>query len=217
MKKLFLLLLVLSCTSCAIFRADKTASPRVEIVPDQWIQLPKPSQLAFNVTATQILTAAYKIQGKIYSHTTQVQVEKTPQRLVLVAVSSWGGQIFSIDYDGASIKTSSLPIKHATTGIQHVLTDFILTYARTDLVKNLLLSTDIKLTLKKNQRIFMLHNKPIIKIDYQSSNIWNSKITLNNLKLHYTIKITPVSYNLIVYVPHRYDQHPHPHKAPRHV
>jgi hypothetical protein len=192
MKK-YLLIILLLLSGCVGFHAPTTISPKVEIIPGQWIQLPQPKQLAFNITAAQILTAKYKIKNKTYSYTSQVQVEKTPQHLILVAVAGWGGELFSIYYNGITIKTSSLPMEHAGLGIQHVLSDFILIYADKNLLDNILKSTNIKLKINKQQRIFLLHNKPIITIHYQNANPWQGNIVLHNLKLNYTIKITTIS------------------------
>lgn len=189
-----LCLFTAALSGCALFRTKAVESPKVEIVKGQWIQLPQPAQLKFNLTATQILTATYNIKNKVYSYTSQVQVEKTPEHLILVAVAGWGGEIFSINYNGITIKTSSLPMPHANMGVQHVLTDFILTYASSDLLKSLLNSTKIKLKTTKYQRVFLLHNKPIIKINYKTANPWAGPIVLQNLNLHYTIKIATVTY-----------------------
>ncbi len=187
---LFDILLLPGCTT--FFRSKSIKSPKVEITKGQWIQLPNPAQLGFNLTATQVLTAQYETKDKTKSYASQVQVEKTPTKLILVAIAGWGGEIFSIDYDGKTIKTSSLPMPHASIGIQHVLTDFIFTYASDNLIKTLLKSTDIKLKLKKQQRIFMLHNTPIIKITYQNKNPWKGTVVLHNLKLHYNITISTI-------------------------
>ena len=63
-------------------------------LPNQWIKLPTLRQLDLNRTATQILTAEYQIKDKIQTYTSQVQVETTPEKLVLVAIAGWGGEIF---------------------------------------------------------------------------------------------------------------------------
>lgn len=180
-------------TSCtALFRSQSVENPKVEVIKGQWITLPKPSELNFNVTATQILTAQYKIKNKIKSYTSQVQVEKTSSKLVLVAVAGWGGEIFSIDYNGVTIKTSSLPMPNAALGIQHILTDFIFTYASKKELDKILSSTSIKLINKSRERLFVLNGKTIIKIDYQNDDPWKGQVVLQNLKLHYTIIIKTV-------------------------
>ncbi len=175
-----------------MIRSKSVESPKVEIIKGQWITLPTPSQLNFNVTATQILTAQYKIKNKIKSYTSQVQVEKTPRKLVLVAVADWGGEIFSIDYNGVTIITSSLPMPNAALGIKHVLTDFIFTYASQQALNKILNSTQIKLIERPRERLFMLNNKPIIKINYQYKNPWQGQVILHNLTLHYTITIKTI-------------------------
>ena len=175
-----------------MIRSKSVESPKVEIIKGQWITLPIPSQLNFNVTATQILTAQYKIKNKIKSYTSQVQVEKTPRKLVLVAVADWGGEIFSIDYNGVTIITSSLPMPNAALGIKHVLTDFIFTYASQQALNKILNSTQIKLIERPRERLFMLNNKPIIKINYQHKNPWQGQVILHNLTLHYAITIKTI-------------------------
>ncbi len=195
MKKLttFIVLITLAVllSGCAtLFRNKAVDIPKIEIAKNQWIKLPTPRQLDLNRTATQILTAEYQIKDKIQTYTSQVQVETTPEKLVLVAIAGWGGEIFSIDYDGTKIKTSSLPMPNAALGITHVLSDFIFTYASSDLLKVILKPTKIRLTIKNRERILTLDNKPIMKIHYQYKNPWKGKVTLRNLALHYTIKIT---------------------------
>lgn len=192
----FLVMSVLLLFGCASMpHAKKTVVTReVTLAPGQTVELPTPDQLGFNVTATQVLTAEYLADGRPSSYTTQVQIEKTPKRLVLVAVAGWGGEIFSIDYHGKKIDASSLPMPNSAMGIQHVLSDFIFTYAPANLLKKLLKSTDVRLIVKKNERLFLLKNKPILTIKYQYKNPWKGKVVLHNVKLNYTIKISTISY-----------------------
>lgn len=209
MKKHYIYLLILLnsalLTGCTSLRPAPTTatvnSTRVELLAGQWIQLPKPAQLKFNIAITQILTAEYKIANRSYRYISQVQIEKTPQRLVLLTMAGWGGELFSVDYDGVTIKTNSLPMPNLKMGLQHALTDFILTYADTTLVKQLLQTTEIKFISTPRQRIFMLHNKPVITIDYQGTNPWQDQIILRNLQYNYTIKI---SYPLVTHITKNY-------------
>ena len=64
-----LCLFTAALSGCAIFRSKAVESPKVEIVKGQWVQLPRPAQLKFNLTATQRLTATYHIKNKVYSYT----------------------------------------------------------------------------------------------------------------------------------------------------
>jgi len=197
-RMLLLVISILVFAGCAsVPHAKKTVITReVTLAPGQTVELPTPDKLGFDkVTATQILTAEYQVDGRPSSYTTQVQIEKTPKRLVLVAVAGWGGEIFSIDYQGEKIDASSLPMPNSSMGIQHVLSDFIFTYAPDTLLKTLLKSTDIRLVIKKNERQFLLKDKPILTIQYQYNNPWKGNVVLHNAVLNYTIKISTISFS----------------------
>jgi hypothetical protein len=193
-KKIIILTIVLTLSSCALFRKQSESTPRVEVVKGQWIQLPTPAALAFNGQASQILTGIYHIKGKIQTYTSQVEIEKTPHKLVLVALSGLGGELFSLVYNGITLKSSSLPMPNAAMGIKHTLTDFIFTYAPKSLLQSILSHTDITLQATPLKRIFYLDSKPIIQITYQYKNPWHGHITYKNLTLHYTVRISTTSY-----------------------
>ena len=165
------------------------ATPKIQLASTHSVPLPQPSAMALNIHATQILTATANKK----TYTTQVAVEVTPKHINIVALGAWGGQLFSINYDGHNIASKSLPIKHAGIGIQQTLTDFIFTYAPTSALKQALKSTDIRLTANAKQRVFSIHGKPIIKITYQHNNHWQGRVVLKNLIHHYSIKIQTVS------------------------
>ena len=138
------------------------------------------------------MTAEYIIKGKKSVYTSQVQVEKTPEHLVLVALAGWGGEVFSINYDGNSIKTNSMPIPNVGVGIDHTLTDFILTYGDASLLKQMLKKTSIDLVDGPRKRVFLFQGDPIIKINYQHDDPWQGNVTIENLKYKYKINISTI-------------------------
>ena len=141
-----LIITVMLMNGCSLFQTKQTQSPTVELAPNQTIILPKPSELDFNLMATQILTAEYQINGKTETYSSQVEIEKKGSNLVMVALGGWGGEIFSLQYNGTEIKSSSLPMPHANMGIKYALSDFILTYAPERVLHNIFKSTDIKIS-----------------------------------------------------------------------
>ena len=185
----FIFLIAALLSSCAVPRPNPSQAPKIHTAGNQWVQLPQPAALALNISATQILTANAK--GKTY--TTQVAAEVTPKRITLVALGGWGGRLFSINYDGKTISSKSLPIKNAGIGIQQTLADFIFTYAPPSVLTQMLATTNIKLTLQPQQRIFSIHGKPVIKIHYQYTNPWKGNVVLQNFSKHYTIHITTIT------------------------
>jgi hypothetical protein len=189
---LLFILLTSLLAGCAFMHVKSSQCPMVELVPHQWLQLPPPAQMKFNFLATQILTANYKIQQKKYTYTSQVQIDANSKRLIILAIAGWGGEVFSINYDGARVLTNSSPMPHADMNVEHVLVDFILTYASLDVLNSLLQTTAIKIVAKPQQRIFLLYNKPIIKIDYNDTDPWRGRIVLQNIFYHYRLTISTV-------------------------
>ncbi|MCF6776683.1 DUF3261 domain-containing protein [Thiotrichales bacterium 19X7-9] len=188
-----LIILCLSVTSCALFRVKSTETPEVEIAQNVKINLPTPEQLNINYHSNQILSATYSMNGKTQTYTSEVIVEVNPKHIILVAASGWGGTIFSIDYDGRNIKSSSLPMPNAAMGIKHTLSDFIFTYASESVLKSMFKGSGITLKVSPKERLFYLNNKLFMKINYDHKNPWVSNIKLENFLYHYTIKIQNLS------------------------
>jgi len=186
----FLICLLLPwLTACVTMHPNPNLTTTITIDQQQTFTLPTPADLNMQLTATQLLSAQY---GQKH-YTTQIQVEATPQHLVLVALSGWGGQVFAIDYDGKQIHSSSLPMKNSNLGINHALTDFIFTYASPQVINAMLQGSTFTLKASPLQRQILQHGKPIIQINYQNTNPWQGQVTLHNLTLHYTVTITTVS------------------------
>ncbi|MCF6767377.1 DUF3261 domain-containing protein [Thiotrichales bacterium 19S11-10] len=182
-------MLALMLFGCSLFQVKRTDTPSVMIAPDVYINLPTPNTLDINQQAKQILTATYTINGKKDSYTSEVIVEITPARVILVAASGWGGTIFSINYDGKTIDSSSLPMPNANMGIKHTLSDFIFTYASDQVLDQMLALSGIKLVSKPKRREFWLDKKLIMSINYQYDNPWKGKVKLHNYLYHYTIDV----------------------------
>jgi len=188
-----LIISVLLISGCMTMQSSQTNNINMNVVNKQLIHLPKPSKLNMNLMATQILNAHYKKRSLV----AQVQVEINSKKIALVALGGWGGEVFSIDYDGTTIRSHHLSLPHANIAVQNVLRDFLLTYLPISKLKDQLVTSDIKLHISAKQRIFTLYNKPIIKINYSNINPWVGTVVLHNLAAGYTIKITTISYKKI--------------------
>ena len=189
MKKLFLLFVVICLSGCARLESTHSQTPQVYFTKKIMVRLPSPAALNFNLSATQILTA-YAMKK---TYVTQVALEMTAQHIILVALGAWGGQLFSIDYNGKQIKSQSLPIQHGAIGVQQTLLDVILVYAPIPVLKNMLYGKHIQLIVKPSARIFTLHGHRMIEIQYQKNNPWLGKISVKNFAEHYVIHIKTIS------------------------
>lgn len=183
------LCVVILLSGCAVLEPHHTQTPQVNFANKISIQLPAPAALGLNLNATQILTA-YAMKK---TYTAQVALEMMPKHIVLVALGAWGGQLFSIDYNGKSIKSRRLPIQHGGIGIQQTLLDVILVYGPTHVLRDMLRGTPIQLTVTPLSRVFTISGRPIIKIQYQYKNPWRGKIHLKNFAQHYRINIKTIS------------------------
>ncbi len=180
----------LLASGCMTMQKSHSQNMNIRVVNGEAMRLPTPAQLHINLHATQILNAKYKQK----SLTAQVQVEINNKKLVLVALGSWGGQVFSIDYNGSSIKSSHLKMPNAALGTNSILRDFLLTYVPTKELKRQLIFSHITLTASNKKRVFSVNGKPIIQINYTYKNPWKGTIVLHNFVQRYTIKIKTISY-----------------------
>ncbi|PSU59343.1 DUF3261 domain-containing protein [Photobacterium aphoticum] len=78
---------------------------RVELAPSVWVTLPTPAELGASLTATQLISAAWNDQ----QNQLPVQLEVTPEKLVLAGFSSWGARILSLTYQDQALSTDVLP------------------------------------------------------------------------------------------------------------
>ena len=181
--------LVLLLSGCAILEKSKQETAKVYFSKGVLISLPTPEALDLHLSATQILTA----HAMKHTYTSQVALEINPAHIVLVALGSFGGQLFSINYNGSTIQSKALPIQHAGIGIQQTLLDVILSYAPLSVLKNMFYGTDVRLITHARYRSFEWHKKPVIDIHYQHNNHWHGRVTLRNFQKHYRIQIKTVS------------------------
>lgn len=191
-----LISLVLLLSSCALLRTQAEDTPAVMLYKNISVHLPQPAALGFNGSVTQILTATYHLTNSAQTYSSQVEIEKTNNKLVMVALSGFGAQLFSLQYNGTQIHSSSLPMPNASMGIKHALADFIFTYAPTATLQLMLHDTGFQIVTSQRQRMIRYKNKVIIEIHYQHTNPWQGKVTLTNLVLHYHIEINTVALKL---------------------
>lgn len=189
MKKRLTLAGILLLAGCI----SSTHGPKVELVPGQTVSLPSLGQLHLRGTASQVVSANYHINGIDKSTNSEIVIESSTQKLTLLALSPLGNTLFSVVYDGNTIKSAHLPVPHGDIGLQHALTDFLLAYAPADVVQMMLARTNLTLQTLPKQRIVLENQNKIIQIDYSSTDPWQGKVIIHNLLLHYTITVQTVA------------------------
>ncbi len=176
-------------SSCALLQTRATNTPEVQVFKTQSLILPTPAKLALNFNVTQILSSEYVIKDTKESYIAQVEVEASPQKIVIVAAAGWGGSIFSLVYDGHKINSSSLPMPHADMGVKQSLVDFIFTYAPQEVIKSTLLTTNVVFKIKPNKRLFYIGDQLVMQITYQNEKDLYAEVHIENFTYHYQINI----------------------------
>mgnify|MGYP003842839689 CR=1 FL=1 len=99
-------LLLLMLSGCSL--VPNQASTQVEISPNTFVTLPKPSQLGYQVTASQLISAHWQDDNGQHNQQLPVQLQVTDDKIVLAGFSSWGTRILSLNYQQDTIETSVL-------------------------------------------------------------------------------------------------------------
>ncbi|MEY8767592.1 DUF3261 domain-containing protein [Francisella philomiragia] len=176
-------------SSCSLLQTKQQIDVKVAITPDTTITLPQPQQLSIDKTISQIVSATYYDKdGKQKNLTTNMIIEANSKHIIMVALSAWGGSLFKLDYNGKDIQSSSLPMPNQNIGVKQSLTEFIISQAPVDIVKEMFANTSISVSEKANERILTSKDgKKILTIKYSDN---NKKITIHNYHYNYTINIT---------------------------
>ncbi len=185
-----LLMLAFLLTGCLPVHKSTQALQALSLVPGKAVHLPALASLKTNLSASQVLQAHYA-KGKTLS--AEVHLELSASRFVIVAFGGWGGEVFSLEYNGKQLKTSHLPMPHAKLAINNMLRDFMFTYAPVRTVRTMLAGTGVKLSVTKKKRTFMAHGQPYMRIRYSHAEPWRGTIHLRNYVQHYRLSIKTVT------------------------
>jgi len=100
MRTLFLFSMICLLSGC--ISRPQTRGNTVEVAPGISLEMPRPDELGYRLTASQLISVDY--EGE--QHQLPVQLQVGPDRLVLAGFSSWGSRIMSLTYEKGTITTS---------------------------------------------------------------------------------------------------------------
>lgn len=96
-------ILGLLLNACSMVSQQPTGAS-VTIDQDTELALPLPADLGYSLTASQLISATWQDD----TQQLPVQVEVTPEKVVLAGFSSWGTRILSLQYQNQAIETQVL-------------------------------------------------------------------------------------------------------------
>lgn len=89
-----LIALSLFLSACSLVPHQST--PQVDIAEHTQVSLPTPASLGYQLTASQLITASWAIDGKPTSEQLPVQLQVTNNEVVLAGFSSWGTSTLTV-------------------------------------------------------------------------------------------------------------------------
>ncbi|MFA0131379.1 DUF3261 domain-containing protein [Vibrio splendidus] len=165
LKITFVMLVGVMLSACSMVSQQPTGAS-VSINNDTELALPLPAELGYSLTASQLISATWQ------DNTQQlpVQVEVTPDKVVLAGFSSWGTRILSLQYQNQAIETQVLSGLGATLPQpEQVLFNLMLTLWSTEAWTQPLQTIGWHLVDTDNTRtVFDDDQQAIIRIEYQA-------------------------------------------------
>lgn len=189
--------LSLLLSACSMVSQQPTGAS-VAIDKDTELALPLPAELGYSFTASQLISATWQDD----TQQLPVQVEVTPDKVVLAGFSSWGTRILSLQYQNQAIKTQVLSGLGATLPQpEQVLFNLMLTLWPIEAWAQPLQGIGWHLVDTDNNRtVFDENQQAIIEIDYQAepgTHKTAGDIVFKHLTQGYTITIQTLNSTIV--------------------
>ncbi|NAZ91498.1 DUF3261 domain-containing protein [Vibrio toranzoniae] len=189
--------LSLLLSACSMVSQQPTGAS-VAIDKDTELALPQPAELGYSFTASQLISATWQDD----TQQLPVQVEVTPEKVVLAGFSSWGTRILSLQYQNQTIETQVLSGLGATLPQpEQVLFNLMLTLWPAEAWAQPLQSIGWHLVDTDNSRtVFDDNQQAIIRIDYQADpgiHKTAGNIVFKHLTQGYTITIQTLNSTVV--------------------
>jgi hypothetical protein len=117
MMRVAILMLALALAGCAHAPAKPAAGPLL-------VEPLAPASLGYSLTLSQVVASQY--EGS--THSLRVEVEVSPERLVMVGVSHLGVPLFSLELDSGGLRTTALSAEALPFDPRYILSDFQLAH-----------------------------------------------------------------------------------------
>lgn len=181
MKWLLVLIVIAACTH---FQKDIQKS--VRIGESSTLILKEPKDILPEIQLVQLLS----IEHRGEKNSTQTILTSRDNKITVVALMPFGGELFRIEYFDGEIHSKAVPFINSDFDLKYALADLVLVYSDKN---KIVLSSGTTISDRKNERIVIFNNLPLIKIKYSSKDKFKSIIDYEHLTRNYKIKITPVS------------------------
>ena len=189
-RTLVVILFAIILNACAQHSTDQPGRS-IHISPDLTLILPRPSELAQSVEATQLVTARYGAQ----SYAFEGHISATPERFLMVGLDSLGRRSMTITWTEAAITYEAAPWLPPQLRPENVLADMVLLYWPDISVQRALESSGGSVISTPGSRTITKNGKPIVLIEYDlatDGSFWSGRLSYRNLAFKYDLEVLSV-------------------------
>ncbi len=190
--------LTLSILLNACSLVPQQSTPTVEIAKGTQVSLPAPSALGYQLTASQLITATWSIDGKEKQEQLPVQLQVSDADVVLAGFSSWGTRVLSLQYDGTQINTEILNgLQGTLPEPEQVLFNLMITLWPSSAWEAPLNKVRWRMIDDGYSRtVFDSDGEKVIEIRYANADKLKGQIDFHHLKHGFSISIQTLQYQL---------------------
>ena len=183
----YCIVLFLLLSMCAHKKEAKESF--VNIGEDATLTLKQPKEILPEIQLVQVLS--FKFKDK--QNTTQTVLVNKDNKLSIVALMPFGGEVFRVEYFDGIIHSKALPmVESKNFDLKYALGDIILVYANKDSLQSWV-SPHVQIIDQGNTRLIKNNNTDLAKITYDNVDRFAANVKYEHLVRNYTINIQPVS------------------------
>jgi|GEM_PF-3419401 Protein of unknown function (DUF3261). len=160
----------------------------VNISSDATLQLKQPKDILPEIQLVQVLS--FKFKDK--SNSSQAVLVNKDNKLSIVALMPFGGEVFRVEYYDGIIHSKALPGVESRFDLKYALGDIIMVYANRDALQSWV-SPKVEIIDTKNTRVIKSNSTEIVRISYDNADRFAANVKYEHLQRNYTISIQPVS------------------------
>ncbi|GLT18074.1 lipoprotein [Vibrio zhanjiangensis] len=192
------IVIVFAITLNACSLVARQSTPSINIEPSVIVQLPTPDGLGYQLSASQLVTINWIVEGEEKSEQLPVQLQVTNTQVVVAGFSSWGTRILSLNYNGEQIKTEVLAnIDGTLPDPEQVLFNVMITLWPSSAWEPSLNKIKWRLIDDEYSRtILNSSGEKMISIRYENRDKLKGKISFNHLQHPFSISIQTLQYQL---------------------
>jgi hypothetical protein len=163
---------------------------RVEIAKNVYLSLPKAEEITRSFDATQLLVADYEEQ----SYSFQAQLEVRPGKITIAAITMWGGTLFSITYDGSTLRAQGMIDEHGVNA-EYMLADILLMTWEPEWVNARLQGAVLDISRSNDSRTVSRDGEPVIEIFYDMPDGRTGRTHFKHLERGYALDIRTAEFS----------------------